>query len=146
MAIYAIAITPLITKQSRFGLLMTPWLVEVSQVLGDDRIVERGPAYGYYPNPTKTCLVVKEGSVGMSKKVFQGTGVSVIGAAIGTQAFVERYVKQKVSEWVITVERLSTFAHTQLQAQTVHIFRYKDIQPSCAKLSEHLTGPMLPEE
>ena len=59
----------------------------------------------------------------MVKKVFQGTGVSVteegkrhLGAAIGTQAFVERYVKQKVSEWVITVERLSTFAHTQPQA------------------------------
>ena len=59
----------------------------------------------------------------MAKEVFRGTGVSVteegkrdLGAAIGTQAFVKSYVKQKVSEWVITVECLSTFAHTQPQS------------------------------
>lgn len=59
----------------------------------------------------------------MARKVFQGTGVSVLevgkrhlGAAIGTQAFVESYVKQKVSEWAGAVERLSSIAQTQPHA------------------------------
>ena len=42
-----------------------------------DLIVKRGPANGYFPNPTKTCLVVKEESAAMAKEVFQGTGISV---------------------------------------------------------------------
>ena len=42
-----------------------------------DCIVERGPAYEYHPNPTKTCLLVGEEGVEMAKEVFQGTGISV---------------------------------------------------------------------
>ena len=59
----------------------------------------------------------------MAKEVFQGTGVSVteegkrhLGAALGTQCFVEGYVQRKVSEWVKAVERLSTIAETQPHA------------------------------
>ena len=59
----------------------------------------------------------------MAKEVFQGTGISVteegkrhVGAAIGTQAFVQRYVIQRVSEWVNAIERLSAFAQTQPHA------------------------------
>ena len=40
----------------------------------------------------------------------------VRGAAIGTQTFVERYVEEKVSDWVDAVERLSSIAHTQPHA------------------------------
>lgn len=59
----------------------------------------------------------------MAKKVFNGTGISVtvgekrhLGAAIGTQAFVESYVMCRVSEWVNAIEYLSTIAHTQPHA------------------------------
>ena len=62
-------------------------------------------------------------NIEMAKKVFQGTGISVteegkihLGAAIGTQAFVESYIERKVSEWVNAVERLSSIAHTQPHA------------------------------
>jgi hypothetical protein len=130
MAMYAIAITPLIrsledeeTKQV--------WFADDATAGGGltglrrwwDRIIERGPAYGYYPNPSKTCLVVKKESAEMAKEVFKGTGISIteegkrhLGAAIGTQSFVESYVQQKVSEWVKAVERLSIIAQTQPQA------------------------------
>ena len=68
-----------------------------SKMVGSYRyLVERGPAYGYHPNPAKTCLVVKKEQIKMAKKVFRETGISVTeegkfhpGAAIGTQAFVE---------------------------------------------------------
>ena len=127
MAIYVIAITPLIrsledeeTKQVWFmddatagGGLMGWW----------DRIAEKGPAYGCYPNPSKSCLVVKEKSAELAKEVFQETGISVteegkrhLGAALGTQCFVESYVQRKVSEWVKAIERLSIIAETQPHA------------------------------
>ena len=55
-----------------------------------------------HPNPTKTCLLVGEKGAEMAKEVFQGTGISVtedgkqhIGVAIGTQAFVERYMSSR---------------------------------------------------
>ena len=130
MAMYAIAITPLIrsledeeTKQVWFADDATAGGSLLGLRRWWDRLVERGPAYGYHPNPAKTCLVVKEEKVEMAKEVFQGTGISVteegkrhLGAAIGTQPFVERYVMQRVSEWVNAIERLSTFAHTQPHA------------------------------
>ena len=96
---YAVAITHLIgsledkaTKQVWFANDATTGGVFTSLRRWWDHIVERGPAYGYYQNPIKTCLVVKEGSLEMAKEVFQGTGVSIteegkqhLGAAIGTQ-------------------------------------------------------------
>lgn len=61
--------------------------------------------YGYYPNPAKICLVLKEEKMEMAKEVFQGTEISIteegkchLGAAFGTQAFAERYVTQTVFE------------------------------------------------
>ena len=46
-----------------------------------------------------------------------GDGKRHLGAAIGTQSFVESYVKQKVSEWANTSEQMSTIVHTQPHAQ-----------------------------
>lgn len=68
-------------------------------------------------------MVVKEECTEVAKEVFQGTGTSIteegnrhLGAAIGNEAFVESYLKQKVSEWVNTVECLSPIAHSQPHA------------------------------
>lgn len=121
VAMYAVAITPLIrrledqeTKQVWFADDATAGGYPTGLRKWWDLIVERQPAYGYYPNPAKTCLVVKEECAEMAKEVFQGTGISIteegkrhLGAAIGNEAFVKSYAKQKVSEWVNTVERLS---------------------------------------
>ena len=112
MAMYAVAITPLIRILEGIEMKQV-WFANDTTAGGGltglrkwwDRKVERGLAYGCYPNLTKTCLVVREESAEMAKEVLQGTGISVtedgkrhLGAAIGTQAFVERYVEQKVSE------------------------------------------------
>ena len=130
MAMYAVAITPFI-KSLEDDEIKQVWFADDAAAGGGlaglrrwwDLIVEKGPAYGYYPNPTKTCLVPKEENIKMAKKVFQGTGISVteegkrhLGAAIGTQAFVDSYIKRKMSEWVNAVERLSSIAHTQPHA------------------------------
>ena len=129
MAMYAVTITPFIRSLEEDEIKQV-WFADAAAGGGLaglrrwwDLIVEKGPAYGYYPNPTKSCLVAKEENIEMAKKVFQGTGISVteegkrhLGAAIGTQAFVENYIERKVSEWVNTVERLSSIAHIQPHA------------------------------
>ena len=82
-----------------------------------------GPDYGYYPNASKTWLVVKEGKEPEAATVFEETGVSIsidgkrhLGAAIGRQAFVDNYVQRKVSEWVNEIEHLSSIAISQPHA------------------------------
>ena len=127
MAMYAIAITPLI-RSLEDEKIKQVWFADDATAGGSllglrrwwDHLVERGSAYGYYPNPAKTCLVLNEKKMEMAKEVFEGTGISIteegkrhLGAATGTQAFVDKYVMQRVSEWVNTLERLSTFALTQ---------------------------------
>ena len=61
-----------------------------------------GPDCGYYPNASKTCLVVKEGKEPDAAILFKKTGVSItsdgkrhLGATIGKQTFVENYVQRK---------------------------------------------------
>ena len=104
IAMYTIAITSLIrctedkeTKQVWFADDVTAGGGLTGLRRWWDHIVERGTAYAYYPNPTKTCLVVKQENVELAKNVFQGTGISITGegkrhldAAIGTQAFLEK--------------------------------------------------------
>ena len=130
MAMYAIAITPLIRRlEDRVSKQV--WFADDATAGGNlahlktwwDRISKIGPDYGYYPNSTKTWLIVKDSKLEEATTLFQGTGVSIttegkrhLGAAIGTNSFVESYVKRKVSGWVHEVERLSSIAVTQPHA------------------------------
>ncbi len=111
MAMYAIAITPLIHRlEDRVNKQV--WFADDATAGGNlarlktwwDRISEIGPDYGYYPNPSKTWLIVKDSNLEEATTLFQGTGVSItaegkrhLGAALGTNSFVESYVKRKVS-------------------------------------------------
>ena len=71
-----------------------------------NQLVSTGPdyAYGYFPNPSKTCLIVKPSHYGAAVSIFSGLGVLItakgkhyLGAALGTAAsFVSSFVNQKV--------------------------------------------------
>ena len=130
MAMYAVAISPLI-RHLQDEEAKQVWFADDATAGGEltrlrkwwDRIVELGPDYGYYPNASKTWLIVKESKLEEASTIFQETGVAItmegkrhLGAALGKHAFVESYVQQKVTEWVSEVERLSIFATTQPQA------------------------------
>ena len=127
---YAVAISPLI-RHLQDEEAKQVWFADDATAGGEltrlrkwwDRIVELGPDYGYYPNASKTWLIVKESKLEEASTIFQETGVAItmegkrhLGAALGKHAFVESYVQQKVTEWVSEVERLSTFATTKPQA------------------------------
>ena len=127
---YAISTTPLIHR------LMTEdtkqaWFADDASAAGDlhalrrwwDHLIRIGPEYGYYPNAPKTWLIVKEESYVQAQAVFRGSGVSItkegkrhLGAAIGNDAFKEKYVREKVATWVEEVERLTRIAESQPHA------------------------------
>ena len=57
---------------------------------------EVGPAFGYFPNPAKTCLVTKQDHFNLATDTFRRSGVNVtpegrpyLGAAIGTREYIE---------------------------------------------------------
>jgi hypothetical protein len=68
-------------------------------------------------------LVVKEEKFDEALSIFEGTGVEItksgarhLGAALGSEAFKERFVGEKVKEWISQVELLARFAKTQPHA------------------------------
>ena len=127
MAMYAVAITPLIHRLAEENLKLV-WFADDASAGGRlqhiknwwDNISQIGPEYGYFPNASKTSLIVKERNLERAKQLFQGTGVIITPegkrSAIGSHSFVESYVEGKVSEWKRELERLSEIATTQPQA------------------------------
>ena len=131
MAMYALAITPLIHRIKDNGTTRQIWYADDATAGGKlhdlkswwDDIARIGPEYGYHPNPAKTWLIVKEHNLTEATELFRNTGVSIttegkrhLGAAIGTRNFVEEYVQQRVATWVLEVEHLSSIAITQPHA------------------------------
>ena len=82
---------------------------------GGMKLVSVGPMYGYFPNPTKSWLIVN--CVDHASALFQNAGISItadgkrhLGAALGSRQFVEEYVQKGVDGWVKEIDRLSSFA------------------------------------
>ena len=82
-----------------------------------------GPDYGYQPNAAKTCIIVKEEYLAQAVTLFEGTGISItqegkryLGAAIGTESFVKKYVDDKVASWVEEIYSLCQIAQSQPHA------------------------------
>ena len=86
-------------------------------------IVQRGPAFGYYVNPSKTYLVVKQNRYEEAVNVFEDTGVHIttngkryLGSPIGTSSFKDEYAQIKIDEWKKELQNLVEVAATQPQA------------------------------
>ena len=130
MAMYAVAITPLINMIQNNDTTQV-WYADDATAGGSllglrrwwDTLLDKGPSFGYFPNPKKTCLVVKEGAIDAASEIFRGTGVSLVkegkrhlGGAIGTHTFMKKYAEDKISEWVVEMECLASIAITQPHA------------------------------
>ena len=99
------------------------------------RLNKLGPAYGYFPNASKSVLYVKPAFYQDALEIFAGTGVIIntkgcryLGAALGSKEFVDSYIKEKVSSWIHQVQKLSIIAKSQPQsayAAFVHGFQNK---------------------
>ena len=132
MAMYALAITPLIRKLNECH-------PETKQVWYNDDATGAGtcinlrkwwdfnnvlgPKYGYFPKSSKTQLVVKPGFEESARSVFEGTQVHItaggarhLGAAIGSRKSKEEFITKKVDEWIDEVKVLADIASTQPHA------------------------------
>ena len=118
MAMYAIGIILLIRRLTNESVKQA-WYANDATAGGQlahlrtwwDRLVDIGPDFGYYPNASKTWLVVKEDTADAATEAFQGTdgnitteGKRQLGAALGTRSFVEAYVQRRVSSWVQEID------------------------------------------
>ena len=106
MAIYAVAITPLIRQlQDTCPSITQCWYAD-DDMAADylqtlrrywDELVTSGPGFGYFPNASKTKLLVKPEYRSEANRLFSDTGVTVIedgsgylGGAVGQKSFVFR--------------------------------------------------------
>ena len=87
------------------------------------KVLELGPTIGYTAKPSKSWLIVKEGVYEKAVKIFEGSGLNIttegrrhIGAVIGTNAFKDSFVSDRVTEWIEQVRKLTNIARTEPHA------------------------------
>ena len=117
MAMYAVAITPLIYCLTEERLKQV-WFADDASAVGKlagvkswwNNMTMIGPEHGYFPNSSKTWLIVKEEHLGEAKQLFHEMGVKIshngkshLGSEIGSHPFVESFVEDKVSKWKKTL-------------------------------------------
>ncbi|KAL5479542.1 hypothetical protein EMCRGX_G023072 [Ephydatia muelleri] len=87
-----------------------------------EKLVQLGPAYGYFAEPTKSVLVVAPQFEDVAKKLLQGSGITVssghrfLGGVIGTRKYCRNFMKQKVEYWTECVTKVSKAAVRAPQA------------------------------
>ena len=129
MSIYGIAILPLIKKLN--SVCKQLWFADDASAGGKVdclkewwlKLREIGPAYGYNPNPSKSWLLVKEHSLEIANQLFAGQGINVtsagqrhLGSVLGSELFLQGFVKAKISSWMSELEELCKIARTEPQA------------------------------
>ena len=127
MPMYAVATIPLIKELD--GHCNQTWYADDTAEVGKitdlrdwwDKLITVGPPYRYFPHPSKTWLITKEGLHATASSTFASTGVKVtpngrpyVGAAIGSPDYISSHVETKVTEWAANLRR--QIASTQLYA------------------------------
>ena len=85
-------------------------------------LFQHGPAYGYFPNPLKSCVVVNPASLATAEQVFGPLAIPVVtnyrflGGFLGDASARSSFVQEKVNQWVLDVHNLSQMAIPQPQA------------------------------
>jgi hypothetical protein len=140
MAFYAIGILPLIRSLKDLKRRTQMWyaddasagatLVEARQWF--DQLCADGPAYGYFPEPTKSFIVVGECDVESATQLFSDIGVKVVtsqrllGGHIGSREGLETFLRKKVTEWDAGVTKLAHL--TKAQPQNAYAALTKSLQ------------------
>ena len=82
-----------------------------------DTLNNYGPYIGYYPNASRSVLVVKEEFMQHAVTLFADTNVQVtasgnkhLGACVGSDGYRTKYVEEKVRSWIQEIKELSRIA------------------------------------
>ena len=173
MSFYAIGTDPLLT----FLKVICPNIYQVA--LADDitgagtlkdlkdwwdTIISEGKKLGYFVNEGKSWLILKKSSqLDDAINLFKDTSIKIttdgkrhLGAVIGTDAYRNNYMQEKVNDWHKEIEKLTEFAKTEPQAAysaflhgEVHKFTYfmrtiPEIGGCLKKIDELITNKFLP--
>ena len=82
----------------------------------------KGPAQGYFTEPTKSILVVAERNVPRAKEYFRGMGIKIVtgsqylGGFVGERETESQWVRTKVEGWAESVRTLSGVARKHPQS------------------------------
>ena len=130
MFMYAIGSLSLIQRLNAANDRIQIWYADDASVIGElsqircwfDDLIKIGPLYGYYPEPAKCHLVVKEPFISIAKELFVDLGINIstsgrlLGGVVGDISGKESFVTDKVKEWSGLIHKLSSIAATQPQA------------------------------
>ena len=122
MIAYGIGVLPLIRELRNAHPWVThPWFADDAGAGGTfQQILEhfwdlqvRGPACGYYPEPTKSILVVAPGNVAGAEEHFRGLGIRVVmghrylGGYIGDGEAEKEWLREKRQGWTESAKILA---------------------------------------
>ena len=172
MSMYALAVVPLIRKlHSTVPDASQVWFADDATAVGPvskllewwHHLVSVGPAFGYFPNSSKTFLIVKPEFLSQAESLFVNTNITVtvqgqrhLGAALGSRAFAEEYVSRKVTDWIDEISQLSEIAQTRphsaycafthgLIGRWIYVMRtIPDIAPLLAPLEDAIRLRLIP--
>ena len=145
MIAYGIGVLPLIRVLRRDHLQFTqPWYADDAGAGGKFEAVMahfrdlqlKGPARGYFPEPTKSILVVSEHNVPRATEYFRGMGMKIVtgsrylGGFVGERGTERKWVKTKVEGWAESVKMFTGVAHKH--PQSVYAGLQKSLQQEWA--------------
>ena len=135
MAIYAIALIPLIykliaaLKDENTSIKNAAYADDLSAAGSITALFKWwnhlciiGPKFGYYPRPDKCWLIVKEKEVEKAREIFKPTKVNIttkgrkhLGAVIGSNEYKDNYVSEKIDNFVNQLRSLTEIAKFEPQ-------------------------------
>ena len=130
MFLYAVGTLPLIQSLKNPSAWTQVWYADNASACGEltsirrwfDLLLRLGPAYGYFPNPLKSCVVVNPSFLATAEQVFGPLAIPVVtsyrflGGFLGDVSARSSFVQEKVNQWVLDVHNLSQMAIPQPQA------------------------------
>ena len=88
-----------------------------------ETLCKLGPKFGNFPEGSKSWLIVKEKVVQKAQSVFKDINIKIttegqrhLGAVIGSEIFKQKYVQEKIDQWIKELRMLCKIAWYELQA------------------------------
>ena len=137
MLFYGVSLMPLIESLKDREKYIQTWYADDSGALGAlenlvewlSSLTENGPKYGYYPEPSKSYLVVHPNFAEKTHQLFNRFGIRIVegrrylGGFIGSDEGKIRFTFKKIQEWLDCLGELSKVAEKESQAALVGLTR-----------------------
>ncbi len=159
MAIYALATLPLIDKAKQSDVKQT-WFADDAGAGGRlmnllswwNVLRDSGPKFGYFVNPPKSWLIVKDHCYDRAKALFHGSGIQItkqgrplLGAPLGTGSYTKEFCQSQVATWVAEIKTLSKVAAVHPHAAYAALLhglssKWSYLSRACPGMEQYLDG------